>query len=948
MPGALSLGRLFLLRLSKFPVSESLSRYCRNLTLGLVAVWGLVSCSAEKDTFVARNWHNLLAHYNSYYIAREKLSEVELTTWKSIKDNYNRPLAVLPPPGQASSQTAALDEIVKKASIPIQRHKNSDWVDDSYLIIGKARYYQDDYENATHTFRYLVSKAKDENVKHAALIWLLRTYTDMKEYSYARQATEAALGKVLDKKNKKDFYLAMAHYHSKFREWPEVLGYVEEALPLMRRNVYRARMEFLAGQLRQRMEDDSMANVHFKMVARCRPPYELGFNAQVNAAQTLAANDENGIRKIRKYFRKQLRDEKNFEYQDKIYYEMARFELKQNDVPKALEFANASLRSKGTTTGMKGYTYLLQGRIFYEKVKRYDLAKIYYDSAVAALDTTEENYKAIVKRQKVLAEFVAQYEIIQKEDSVRALAGLDSNALKAKLTAMAVKKLRQDAELARKAEKEAKIAEREEAARAAAQGTTNGLGGPATTTTGGQNQPDAGNTLWYFYNPGQVARGKALFTRKWGRRPLEDNWRRSKKELENNEEGDGSGTAGGGKDSTGAKTAKTEQTLDGKDGKEKAKEAPTLSEAEAAAALVAQYKQGLPLTDAAMNESDRKLQPALFTIGKIYDQKLEEPDNALASFVRLTKNYPDYDKDPEALYNLYIIYGRKKMTPQADSVKRVLVAKHPYSVFAKLIDDPEYLAKNRAQTEAAKGVYRQAYGSYKEGRYIEAAQGIATIRRQYPENSFRDRVDLLAALITAKTIDPTAYKDSLRALEARYPKSDLQPTIKQMISIADRFGQGAPIPAAPGDSTRPSEGGAPALAPASGTSTSRSGPAAWSTAGMEGAHIYVALLHTGSLTEQEARQNLIDFNSLYYTQEQLSTATLPFNDELFITRAGDLRSKLIAKLYLQKQESLDGAYDYLEPRIQQYIITPENFRELMRTKDVAGYKRFYEQHYGNR
>lgn len=938
-----SLGRLFLLRLSTFPVSVSLYRFCRNLTFSLAAVWGLVSCSAEKDTFVARNWHNLLAHYNSYYIAREKLTEVELTTWKSIKDNYNRPLAVLPPPGQASSQTAALDEIVKKASIPIQRHKNSDWVDDSYLIIGKARYYQDDYENATHTFRYLVSKAKDENVKHAALIWLLRTYTDMKEYSYARQATEAALGKVLDKKNKKDFYLAMAHYHSKFREWPEVLGYVEEALPLMRRNVYRARMEFLAGQLRQRMEDDSMANVHYKMVARCHPPYELGFNAQVNAAQTLAANDENGTRKIRKYFRKQLHDEKNEEFQDKIYYEMARFELKQNDVPKALEYANASLRSKGTTTGMKGYTYLLEGRIFYEKVKRYDLAKIYYDSAVAALDTTEENYKAIVKRQKVLAEFVAQYEIIQKEDSVRALAVLDSNALKAKLTAMALKKIRQDADLAKQAEKEAKQAEREEAAKAAAQGTTNGLGGPTTSTTG-QTSADAGGT-WYFYNPGQVARGKALFTRKWGRRVLEDNWRRSKKELENTEEGDGSTTAGGGKDSTGAKTANAQS---GKEGdtqeKGKGKKAPTLSEAESVAALVAQYRQGLPLTDAAMDESDRKLQPALFTIGKIYDQKLEEPDNALMSFVRLTKNYPDYDKDPEALYNLYIIYGRKKMSPQADSVKRVLVAKHPYSVFAKLIDDPEYLAKNRAQTEAAKGVYRQAYGSYKEGRYIEAAQGVATIRRQYPENSFRDRVDLLAALITAKTIDPTAYKDSLRALQARYPKSDLQPTIQQMISIADKFGQAAPVPATTPDSARPSESGP---TPSQPTAT-RTGAAVWSTNGLESAHIYIAVLHTGSLTEQEARTNLIDFNSLYYTQEQLNTATLPFNYDFFITRAGDLRSKLIAKLYLQKQESLDGAYDYLEPRVQQFIITPENFRELMRTKDLTGYKRFYEQHYSNR
>ena len=89
-----------------------------------MAAWALAACSAEKNTFVARNWHNLLAHYNSYFIAREKLTVVELSTWKSIQDNYNRPLAVLPPPGQASSAKAELEEIVKKGSIPIQRHKN--------------------------------------------------------------------------------------------------------------------------------------------------------------------------------------------------------------------------------------------------------------------------------------------------------------------------------------------------------------------------------------------------------------------------------------------------------------------------------------------------------------------------------------------------------------------------------------------------------------------------------------------------------------------------------------------------------------------------------------------------------------------------------------------------------------------------------------------------------
>ena len=905
-----------------------------------MAAWALAACSAEKNTFVARNWHNLLAHYNSYFIAREKLTVVELSTWKSIQDNYNRPLAVLPPPGQASSAKAELEEIVKKGSIPIQRHKNSDWVDDSYLIIGKARYYQDDYENATHTFKYLVSKAKDENVKHASLVWLLRTYTDMKEYSYARQATEAALGKVLNNKNKKDFYLAMAHYHTKFREWPEVLGYVEEALPLMKRDFYRARMEFLAGQLRQRFNDDSTANAHYTMVTRCRPTYELEFNARVNAAQTQTLNDEKGAKSIRKYFRKQLKDEKNLEFKDKIYYEMARFELKQKEVPKALEFANLSLRSNGKTVGMKGYAYLLQGQIYYEKLKRFDRAKIYYDSAVLALDSTEENYKAIVKRQKVLTEFVAQYEIIQREDSLRTLVALGEPKLTEKLTAMANKKVKAQVAQAKAAEKEARRLEREEAAREANQGGGGGLNPQGPTAT----LPDltAQQGVWYFYNTAQVSAGKATFVRKWGRRKLEDNWRRAKKEVEIEEE-DTTAIAAEAKQKVADEVKADAVAADKKENPNKKEDTKPPTEGDAIALLVEEYRNGLPTSPEAIAASDKKLQPALFAIGKIYDQKLEEPYNGISSFARLTYNYPEFDKDPEALYNLYIIYGHVKQPAKADSVKGVLLAKHPGTLFAKLAEDPQYLAKSRQQTEAAKTLYRQAYNSYKQGAYIEAGQAIASIRKDYPENSFKDRVDLLGALLTAKIIDPTVYKDSLAAVMARYPKSDLQPTLKQMQATADRFGK-PPISTIPAMAATAAEGGAVVEPTASGTETARTGPAQWSTK-KDAGHVYIAVLPVESVTELDGKNILSDFNDLFFPQEKLTTTTIPFNNEVYFARSSELRTLIVAQKYLEKQESLDGAFDYMEVRIKQYIITPENFRELMRTKDLEGYKRFYKENY---
>lgn len=56
--------------------------------------------------------------------------------------------------------------------------------------------------------------------------------------------------------------------------------------------------------------------------------------------------------------------------------------------------------------------------------------------------------------------------------------------------------------------------------------------GQSTTTTPQTTQPTiGGKQAWYFYNPQLVEQGKAEFQRLWGRRKLEDNWRRKNKTV---------------------------------------------------------------------------------------------------------------------------------------------------------------------------------------------------------------------------------------------------------------------------------------------------------------------------------------------------------------------------------------------------------------------------------
>ena len=106
------------------------------LLLGVVC-----ACSQNNYSYIARKWHNLNARDNAYFLAREKMKEVDAQIWKSNTDDYNKILKVYPNVDK-NIQTAiagGIDDIIKKAALPVTRHKNSIWVDDSYNLIGKCR-----------------------------------------------------------------------------------------------------------------------------------------------------------------------------------------------------------------------------------------------------------------------------------------------------------------------------------------------------------------------------------------------------------------------------------------------------------------------------------------------------------------------------------------------------------------------------------------------------------------------------------------------------------------------------------------------------------------------------------------------------------------------------------------------------------------------------------------
>jgi len=109
-----------------------------------IVIWLLAGCSSEKDTLVSKTYHNITAHYNAYFYANQRLKEVQEAIETSFQPNYDKILDVFTPIDTTivSSNQDKLDDAIKKAAAAIQFHKNSAWVDDSYVLIGKVKFYQ--------------------------------------------------------------------------------------------------------------------------------------------------------------------------------------------------------------------------------------------------------------------------------------------------------------------------------------------------------------------------------------------------------------------------------------------------------------------------------------------------------------------------------------------------------------------------------------------------------------------------------------------------------------------------------------------------------------------------------------------------------------------------------------------------------------------------------------
>ncbi|HEY3405058.1 MAG TPA: tetratricopeptide repeat protein [Ohtaekwangia sp.] len=709
----------------------------------------LLGCSSASNTITSKAYHNTTAHFNGYFYANEELEKIDKTIWSSMVDDYNKILRLYPAldSAQAKGYDKEIQEAIKMASIAIQRHPNSKWVDDSYILVGRARFYSMDWGNAIQTFKYVNTKSKDPEARQRAIIHLIRTFTEHQEFNNAQAAIDFVQKEELEKDNRKKLLLEKAYFYQMQNDYDNMVRNLSEVAPLLKKKDKPGRIYFILGQVYQELGFEAEAYNFYKKCLSTNPEYEVDFYARLYMAQVTEISRSRSVNAARKSFKKLLKDSKNKNFKDKIYYEMGVFDLKQKDLKEAIANFNRSVR-EGTNRRIDGEAYLKLGEIYFDTLKNYGLAQAYYDSAVGTLPKDYEGYEAIKARKEVLDEFVKNLNIIQWQDSLLNLASLDSASLKSRVDSVLEAKKKESEKLAGKKKK--KSSNRIEI-------SSNANNVFATDEESTDEKID-----WYFGNPSAVGLGQTEFRRIWGDIQLEDNWRRSMR-------------------SAIANSNDRNQTTPSMTDPVSPEETP-VAVADPAATEFENINKQIPRTEEQRNVALKKIEEAYFNLGDIYYFKLLENENAVLYYTRLLTRFPDSEYEPEVLYKLYLIH-KETNAEKAKEYADVLLKKHPGSSFARTLVNPNYLEESSLAVEKQKVIYKKAYDFYLAENYVEARQAIAE-GITLGETSFIPNLTLLKILIIGKTEDITQYQFQLEEFINTNPEGEVSAYAKKLLQAS--------------------------------------------------------------------------------------------------------------------------------------------------------------------
>lgn len=766
----------------------------------------------KKFNFIRRFTQNTYTHYNYHFNANNKLNEVVERAKMAYKDDFTQLLPFYNYTIEATSAAKDdLDSVIYKCTAGILLHDlRNDWIDNLYMILGKAYLYKKDFDSAAGCFQYInytyapkddgydvplgsnasktggvftISTKEKRNFwkqittrppsRNESFIWQIRNFLEQDLLGEA-----AGLIGILrsdpffPKRLKPELHEMTAYWFYKQSNFDSAAVHLKQALSNAENKAEKARWEYLTAQLFQATgNNDSLAIVMFEKAIKHTNDPLMEIYARLNIVNISTEKRKDALQENINELLKLARKERYSDFRDIIYYAAANIELRRDGLDDAQNFLLKSIKYSIKNPQQKSLSFIALGHLNYNR-KQYILSHSFYDSV--KLDNvktiSDEEMNLIAKRKPALKVIADNLKAIHKEDSLQRVAlmpEVERNAYVKKI----LRKLRK--------EKGLKASEEETGSYSSSSSDSKNTSLFSTDSKG----------EWYFSNESLKAKGFSEFKAKWGKRANIDNWRRqsslelssttktkTKKPTKSTDEF--SDTV----DDIGA----TKPVKDDASGVEDTEGKTESTEEENMDLTFEGLMSKLPLDEERMKASHKKIQNAYFIIGVIFQDHLEEYREAINNYNLLINKYNEFKEKQKTLFNLYYCYTKLGMTTEADSVFNVLKEAFPEDPLTKKLESKEHKSPDKEKADEATKAYEAIYNLFIEGKFEEAVAAKANADKTYSKNYWTPQLLFIEAIYYVKQKEDSIAIIKLNELIKLYPKTILAEKAATMVDVLKR------------------------------------------------------------------------------------------------------------------------------------------------------------------
>jgi len=645
------------------------------------------------NSIINKIYDDTTAKYNAYFVANEIINDIELTLENNTIINYDSliPINYTIDSSVVNQHSEKTKKSIEKLSILIQRHPESKYVYPSYVLIGKSRLLDLNLKQSIITLKYVNSKSNIKKAKDLALINLMRSYTENKQFNEAEEVYNYLKNKTIYNNYQIDFYKYSVYLFKQLKKNSELLINLKKIENLTKDRTLENKVYFLIGQIHLNNNNYDEAQKYFEKCIKNNPKLEIELFAKLYYVRSSTKSSDQET--INKYFKKLIRDKKNNDYLNRIYFELGQYYYEKDSLNKALDNYKLSIQKTINNKNLLFKAHLEIANIHYYKYNNYSISKLYYDSALQNINRENVLYKQLKDKSDVLNKLVDNLLTINKNDSLISLTKLSQNELDNILNDY-INKLKQ--------EKKKKKVEPKESLNFYDEDSK------IITTTN--------NSVWYFNNISIVNRGKDEFYSKWGDRNLTDNWRVQSKIIfvSNNEI-------------------------------EIEKKSIITSEKSNSENINKEYLISLlPFKIEDKKILLNEIEKSLYELGKIYIQNLNEIHKGIKTYTQLINRFSESEFLPDVLYQLYLLSEEKNY------YKNYIIEKFPESIFAKLIINPNYEIDEFEEYNLLLDLYKLLYEKLLSEKNDYVIRQIDSLKILYKQNEYFENLSLLKSIAKGK------------------------------------------------------------------------------------------------------------------------------------------------------------------------------------------------------